>query len=79
MFSTIGFIVGIIFGSIITRYLVNLSWESEEWNYFRWNSDILGYRTVAPNKDGLLKIKPGEKIVIGFTVDTTDIPPEFQS
>ena len=78
MFSVLCFIVGVTFGSIATRYLVNLSWESEDWKYFRWNPDIFGYRIIHPSKDGMLKIKPGEKVVVGFTVDTTNVPSEYQ-
>lgn len=59
-------------GFLAGTYWHSVAFNNMPWQVFRWNSQSLGYRKVAP-KSTLYK---NEKILMGIYVDTSEFPDE---
>ena len=67
----LGVLLGFTLGVMITRYLTNFKWLSQDWQYLKWNDDVLAYRRFTGKR-----IMKNERVIIGFAVDTSGLPGE---
>ena len=68
----VAILLSVSIGFTVGSYFKASAFDNQDWQCFRWDSNIFGYRPVAFGS----RIKRGDKVMMALKLDTSAIPEE---